>query len=142
MEFLLVVVSTLTLPYKAYLATDIVWAAANTSVRISVLHFYIQIFRSSRAFLTVAYAVFALMVAFGVGIVISDVLTCRPLAKYWDPRQSGVCESPLGSAIALSSCNVAADLTIVFLPLPMVWGLQMATRRKIDVTITFTLGFL
>ena len=139
---LIVVASTLTLAFKAYLAADIVWAGANTSVRISVLHFYMTIFRSNRAFLTVAYAIFALVVAFGIGIVISDVLTCRPLAKYWDPLQPGVCENPLASLIALSSCNVIADLTIVFLPIPMVWGLQIATRRKIELSITFALGFL
>ena len=142
MEFLLVVASTLTLPFKAYLAADIVWAAANTSVRISVLHFYMTVFRSNRTFLTVAYAVFVLVVAFGVGIVISDVLTCRPLAKYWDPRQSGLCESPRASALALSSCNIIADVLIVLLPLPMVWGLQITTRRKIELSIIFALGFL
>lgn len=83
-----------------------------------------------------------LVVAFGIGIVVSDFLTCRPLSKYWDPLQSGICESPLGSLIALSGCNVAMDLTIVLLPMPMVWGLQMTTRRKIELTITFALGFL
>lgn len=88
------------------------------------------------------YAVMVLVIAFGIGIVVSDLLTCRPLAKYWDPLRSGVCESPLGSLIAISGCNVAMDLTIVLLPMPMVWGLQMTTRRKIELTITFALGFL
>ena len=141
-EILPVFASTLTLPLKAYLAEDIVWAAANTSVRIAVLHFYMTIFRSNRAFLRVAYALFVLVVAFGVGIVISDVLTCRPLAKYWDPSQSGVCGNPGVSLVALSSCNIIADLTIVLLPLPMVWGLQITTQRKIELSIIFALGFL
>ncbi|KAF6232640.1 hypothetical protein HO173_009079 [Letharia columbiana] len=127
---------------KAYLASDVAWAAANTSIRISIVHFYITIFRSNRAFLIATYAVMVLVVAFGIGIVVSDFLTCRPLSKYWDPLQSGICESPLGSLIALSGCNVAMDLTIVLLPMPMVWGLQMTTRRKIELTITFALGFL
>ncbi|KAM0801841.1 hypothetical protein BDR22DRAFT_888293 [Usnea florida] len=127
---------------KAYLAADVVWAAANTSVRISVLHFYMTIFRSNRAFLTVAYTLFVLVVAFGVGIVVSDVLTCRPLAKYWDPLRSGVCENSGASLVALSSCNIIADVLIVLLPLPMVWVLQTTTRRKIELSIIFTLGFL
>ena len=141
-EILPVVASTLTLPFKAYLAADIVWAAANTSVRIAVLHFYMTIFRSSRAFLTVAYTLFVLVVAFGVGIVVSDVLTCRPLAKYWNPLRSGVCENSRASLVALSSCNIIADVLIVLLPLPMVWRLQITTRRKIELSIIFALGFL
>ena len=136
------VVSILISSTKSYLAANFVLAAANTSIRISVLHFYITIFRSNKAFLTVAYAVIALVLAFFIGVVVSDVLTCRPLAKYWDPLQPGTCESPLRSLIALSSTNVATDLTIVLLPMPMVWGLQMATRRKVELTITFALGFL
>ena len=106
------------------------------------MHFYMTIFRSNRAFLTVAYALLVLVVAFGVGIVISDVLTCRPLAKYWDPLQPGVCEDSRVSLVALSSCNIIADLTTVFLPLPMIWGLQTTTWRKIELSIIFTLGFL
>ena len=125
-----------------YLAADAAWAAANTSIRISIVHFYVTIFRSNKAFLIVAYAVVVLVLGFGVGIVISDFLSCRPLVKYWDSLQPGVCESPIKSAVALSSCNVAIDLTIVLLPMPMIWGLQMATRRKVELTIIFALGFL
>lgn len=82
------------------------------------------------------------MSAFGAGIVISDFLTCRPLAKYWNPLRPGICENPIESAIALSSCNVAIDLIIVLLPMPLVWGLHMATRRKVELTIVFALGIL
>lgn len=128
--------------FKAYLAADVMWAAANTSIRVSIVHFYITLFRSNKKFLRAAYAILILVIAFGVGIVISNFLTCRPLAKYWDPLLPGVCENLLGSIIALSSCNVAMDLTIVLLPMPMVWGLQMATRRKLELTIIFALGFV
>ncbi len=118
------------------------WAAANTSIKISIVDFYIKIFRSNKAFLTVAYAVIALVLAFGFAVVVSDFLTCRPLSKAWDPVQPGVCENTTETLIALSSCNMAVDLIIILLPMPMVWGLQMATKRKIEITIIFSLGFL
>lgn len=84
----------------------------------------------------------AYVIAFGIAVVISDFLTCRPLSKAWNPLQPGVCENPVNSAIALSSCNMATDLIIILLPMPMIWGLQMATRRKIELTVVFALGFL
>ena len=84
----------------------------------------------------------AFVSAFGVAVIISDVLTCRPLSKAWNPLQPGVCENTLQSLIALSSCNMALDLIIILLPMPMVWRLQMATRRKIELTIIFALGFM
>ena len=80
--------------------------------------------------------------AFGVAVIIGDVLTCRPLSKAWDRLQPGVCENAMQSLIALSSFNMATDLIIILLPMPMVWRLQMATRKKIELTITFALGFM
>lgn len=44
--------------------------------------------------------------------------------------------------LALSICNLAIDLTIILLPIPMVWWLHMSTQRKIELTITFTLGLM
>lgn len=100
------------------------------------------IFGTSRMFLRVAYAVMAFVIAFGIAIAVSDFLTCRPLAKYWDPLLPGVCEDQIASSVALGSCNVATDFIIVLLPMPMVWRLQMATQRKIELTVVFALGFL
>lgn len=129
-------------PPKTALAADVLWGTANTLFRISIVNFYMTIFRSNKVFHRVAYAVMAFVIAFGIAIAVSDFLTCRPLAKYWDPLLSGVCEDPIASIVALSSCNVATDLIIVLLPMPMVWGLQMPIQRKVELTIVFALGFL
>ena len=128
--------------YQAYIALDAVWAAANTSIKVSIVYFYVTIFRSNKAFIRVAYAVIALILAFGVAVIPSDFLTCRPLSKAWNPLQPGVCQNPTQSLIALSSCNMAIDLIIIILPVPMVWGLQMSTWRKLKLTIIFALGSL
>ena len=127
---------------KAYIATDAVWAAANTSVKISIVHFYITIFRSNKIFLKFAYAAMVFVSTFGVAVFVSDVLTCHPLSKMWNPLQPGVCESRFAALIAQSSCNMATDLIIILLPMPMIWGLHIATRRKIELTIIFALGFM
>lgn len=140
--FLSVVALLLIFLIKACVALDAVWAAANTSIRISIVHFYITIFRSNRIFLKIAYAVMIFVSTFGVAIFVSDILTCRPLSKEWNPLQPGVCESPFVSLIAQSSCNIATDFIVILLPMPMIWGLQIATPRKIELTIIFALGFM
>ena len=127
---------------KTYLAADALWAAANTSIKFSIVHFYITIFRSSTIFRKIANTVIILIIALGVAILISDVLTCRPLSKYWNPLERGVCQDPIKSFVALSSCNIAIDLIIILLPMPMIWGLQMATMRKIELTFIFAIGFV
>ena len=128
--------------FQAEIALDAVWAGANTAIRISIVHFYVTVFRSNKVFLRFAYAVMAFVVAFFVAIIISDFLTCRPLSKVWNPLEPGVCENPRASLIALSSFNMVTDLIIIVLPMPMIWGLQMPTWRKLELTIIFALGFL
>ncbi len=118
------------------------WSLANTSIKISIVHFYITIFRSNKVFLKAAYGEMILVMAFGVAQVLDTFLLCHPLAKNWDILLPGRCGDKIRSSIAVSACNVAIDLTIIILPMPMIWGLQMATRRKIELTITFALGFM
>lgn len=106
------------------------------------MHFYITIFRSNKAFLTVAYAVIVLVMAFGVGIVLSTFLICSPIAKFWYHLLPGTCGNFDEFILATSIGNLVVDLTIILLPIPMVWWLQTLTRRKIELTITFTLGLV
>ena len=127
---------------KAYIAVEALWAASNTSIKISIMHFYITIFRSNKTFLKFAYAVMCFVSAFGVAVIIEDVLSCRPLSKSWDPLQAGVCEDIMKTLIANSSCNMAIDFIIILLPMSMLWRLQMATYRKTELTILFALGFM
>lgn len=89
-----------------------------------------------------AYSVMVMVVLFGSTVVLSDFLACRPLSKYWDPLEPGNCDNTVMSLTAITGCNAVTDLIIVLLPMPLVWGLKMATRRKIELTIIFALGFL
>ena len=83
-----------------------------------------------------------LVSAFGVAQIISDGLLCRPLSTVGDPLETGDCADTWQPQIAFSRCNIAIDSIILLLPIPMVWRLQMATRRKIELTIIFALGFM
>ena len=130
----------LTFLTKAWIASDALWTAANTSIKVSIVHFLITIFGSNKTFLKIAYAVTVLVSAFGLALILGDVFTCRPLSKVWHPRRPGVCEKTYPYLIYISSCNMATDLIIIILPMPMIWGMQMATRRKIELTVIFALG--
>ena len=117
---------------KTGIADDIVWAAATTSIKISIVHFYITVFRSNRTFLKIAYAVMALLSAFGVAVVIL-ILVFNLHFKARIPLE-------VGFYIAVSSGNMTIDMIVILLPMPIIWGLQMATRRKFKLTVVFALG--
>ncbi|OCL06645.1 integral membrane protein, partial [Glonium stellatum] len=75
------------------------------------------------------------------GIFFARVFACVPREKIWNPAIPGRCISTSGSIIATGGINTISDLTILFLPLYGVWGLQMPRKRKLAVGAVFGTGF-
>ena len=117
------------------------WAAANTLIKLSILHLYVQIFSVSRV-RKVAYAVMLLVVLFGFGIILMQFLMCRPFVKEWDQKRPGVCGDTIKSALVTGIINMCIDTIIILLPMPVLWGLQMRIRRKVELTVIFGLGIM
>lgn len=119
------------------------WAAANTLVKLSILHFYLTIFGLVTIFRYATYAVTALVLSFGVGLILEAFLNCRPFAARWNPLLHDTCGSFKTSLLADGIINIVIDLTIVILPMRLVWRLQkISQQRKIALTIVFALGIL
>lgn len=83
-----------------------------------------------------------LVAAFGLGVILLTFLNCRPFSKTWNPGEPGICGSLLEPVLATSVINMLVDLTIICMPMPLVWNLQMATWRKTALTFTFGLGLV
>ena len=83
-----------------------------------------------------------LVTCYGIGFILRTFLICRPLSKNWDPATPGVCGDVEASSIAGGITNLALDTLVILLPIPLVWRLQMAIRKKLIVTGIFSLGAL
>ena len=67
---------------------------------------------------------------------------CAPTAKSWDFELPGHCINS-NSLVALATVpSVASDVIMLALPIFWVWKLQMARRRKLEVSLIFAMGFL
>ena len=84
----------------------------------------------------------ALVLSFGVGLILQAFLICRPFHKVWDPLVPGTCGSSRAAFLADGIVNLAIDLAMIILPMPMVWQLQMSQQRKIALSVVFGLGIL
>ena len=72
-----------------------------------------------------------------------EMFPCRPVAKAWDPLiEKGHCINILALNVAASSINSFSDLAILALPQISIWRLQMAFKRKMQVSAIFFIGFL
>ena len=123
-------------------ATTILWTIANTCIKVSILHFYKSIFGVNTVLRRTNNAVSAVVISFGLGIILQAFLICRPFAKNWDPLLPGVCGSISQATLAEAIINMIIDLAIIISPMPVVWRLQMSLWRKLALTIIFGLGFM
>lgn len=82
------------------------------------------------AFLGVSYVV----------VVISEAVECRPFSQYWQvtPSPNPSCTVALVNLFTMGILNILTDLTLVALPLPMVFSAKLPTKTKAE-TLLFML---
>jgi hypothetical protein len=75
-------------------------------------------------------------------IIIEAFLLCRPFAANWDITIPGHCGNRNAAFVAAGALNMFTDILVLVLPIPYIWGLRLATSRKIGLTGIFSLGLL
>ena len=99
-------------------------------------------FGLGKVFRYTTYVVMAFVLSFGIGLILQAFLICRPFAKNWDPLLPGTCGSSTAVFLAGGIINIVIDLTMIILPMPLVWQLQMSQQRKSALSAVFALGTL
>lgn len=107
------------------------WGCSVAAVKIGILLLYLSIFRTNRVFEVVTYFLIALVICFGLSVIVAGLAMCRPIAKQWDPSIDGTCGNSLLYYIITSGLNMGFDVVILFWPLPMLWGLQVGRSTSI-----------
>lgn len=107
---------------------------------MALLAFFNIIF-TRRQFRLISYTLMGACVSYAIVFISIFMTQCKPLAASWNPTL-GHCKPIQHEEYASVSVNMALDLVIVALPLPTIWTLQMPLRRKIGVSILFSLGLL
>ncbi|KAL2043854.1 hypothetical protein N7G274_003374 [Stereocaulon virgatum] len=65
---------------------------------------------------------------------------CTPRAKINHPELPGHCLKSQVNFIVTGGWNVFSDFSILILPLSSIWNLQMATRKKLQISAVFATG--
>ncbi|CAG8150323.1 unnamed protein product [Penicillium salamii] len=68
-------------------------------------------------------------------------LACQPIARQWDMSVKGKCIDTVSFYYAIAGTNLAFDIAIFVLPMPVLWKLQLRQKEKIVLTGLFALGF-
>ena len=120
---------------------ELLWVTSVTLVRASVISLYIRIFQTP-AFRTTCFGVQAFNMAYCVVIILACCLICRPFSYNWDRTIKGTCGDQRSLDLAIAVLNLLLDVTTVVLPMPVLWGLQMATSKKVIVSGILSMGIM
>ncbi|KAJ5176254.1 uncharacterized protein N7482_002131 [Penicillium canariense] len=132
---------TLTIGLKAFFSSQFMWAISIAGFRLSILAFYVQAF-TTKIFRYFAYGAMTIVCLFFIGSITTTLTLCRPIASNWDKSIHGKCGDEATAMLAAAAFNMALDIGIVVLPLPVIWGLHMSTQKKAAVMATFTLSLM
>lgn len=116
-------------------------------VKLSVIFFCRRIFCDvfKNKFDIITKVLITLVVVWSVGFTFAMIFECGfNFGALFSTAENLVkhCVKTLKLAEAFVISDATTDLMILCLPLPMIWTLQMSTRRKITATSIFLLGSL
>lgn len=118
-----------------------IWAIAVTLIRSSIIFLYIRIF-PTQSFRFTCYTVLILNGSYFIGVFLATFLICIPIACLFSGVTCNSCGNLKLFQIFHASINLILDITVVVLPTPVLWGLQMAMSKKLVLSGMFGLGAL
>lgn len=128
---------------QGYLGVEIFYGLVGAAIKLSFLLLYRRIFTTKTWFKRCLVAIGVLVVAWSASVIITTLLQCRPISANWRPSEPHQCISGADKFyLGVGVCNVLLDIAVFLLPIPVVWPLNMPTKKKIFVISTFGLGTL
>lgn len=132
---------------KCYVAAEPLWVTTNSLLKFSILDFYVKVFSSVYSFRLTCYTLMGVVGAYWLSTIIRMFFLCTPFAALWEPTllqtvPGAHCLDLMAVYVSVSIINLVLDFTLFLLPMPLLWNLQMNTRRKLMLMGIFGLGFL
>ena len=108
--------------------------------KLAILCLYLRFF-NTRPYRYAAYAIAVVMfMNYSTSVILAFVM-CKPFVFSWDKSiPGGKCGDIMAVYRWMSLPNLATDLAMLILPLPVIWGLQIRRNQKIGLTLTFLTG--
>ncbi|KAK4502011.1 hypothetical protein PRZ48_007822 [Zasmidium cellare] len=116
-------------------------------VKISILLLYLRMWPEERAdstwFRKACFILIAILATFTAICIIVLGVQCHPISfswTKWDGQHQGTCINLNALIFASAAINIVLDFAVILLPIPKLWSLSIATRKKVAVCITFCIG--
>lgn len=126
---------------QSLLVNETLWGLVNTFVRVSSVLLLKAVFGPLRI-MWVLTTLLVLSILYGLAVLLEVFLICRPMAANWNTNVDGTCGNQIASYLVLEAIGLLLDFAILVVPSPAIWRLNMSWRRKVGVTVVFSIGVL
>ncbi|KAL4760963.1 CFEM domain-containing protein [Aspergillus foveolatus] len=122
--------------------TQVAYIPAIVLTKVAVLCFFMQVFPSPK-FRLLCYGTIVWCFLFMISTTIAAILACVPVEKLWTNwmgNKEGVCYDNNAFWWTHSAINIATDLWILGMPIPLLLKLQLKLKKKIYLLLMFSVG--
>ncbi|KAI0537287.1 hypothetical protein GGR58DRAFT_355458 [Xylaria digitata] len=123
-----------------FISSEVIYSVVIVCIKWSILAFYGRIF-PHKQFHWALLAVGVFMGAWMFTTVFAIIFQCVPIEYNWNMTiQGGHCIAIGQFALVTSILNVVTDVSILILPLPLVWKLNVTHQKRWALIVLFSLG--
>lgn len=129
---------------KIVLSMCIVWALGTLFAKLAILLLLFRLFSPNRRFRYFIYVgiIWTTLMSLTSVVVVAALCSPRRREAFNNIMVAQRCRDLNTWSIIQSSLNVLLDFYILYLPIPVVWKLQLGKRRKIGVLGIFMTGLM
>jgi len=124
---------------KSLLAVILIHLTVLAIIKVSILLFYKRIF-VNRGFAIIANSTIGFVVCWWISFFVGAFFVTTPISEFWSNPVVKDNYDWAAFIIALGALDIAVDLFILCLPIPVIKTLHMQTRRKVQLLGIFWLG--
>ena len=117
----------------------------NLLIKLAILVQYLRIFVAMKKrnwmYWTCHTLIWLSMACYGL-LFLFRLFTCTPVKKFWRPWISGNCFDEIALNFVAITINTVSDVIVVVVPQPIIWNLQISTKRKVGLSAIILVGIL
>ncbi|KAI1382424.1 hypothetical protein F4677DRAFT_452129 [Hypoxylon crocopeplum] len=112
-------------------------------IKLSILFLWKRIFGPARPFVLLCWIMIGVITAWCISFFFATVFQCG-IQWTWNWAPIGIfltqCTNTLNMLTVFTATDLFTDFIIMFMPVPLIWKLQMPTRKKVGITSIFMVG--
>ncbi|CAI7607311.1 hypothetical protein N7533_003565 [Penicillium manginii] len=131
---------------KFFLIFEVGYCAAIIPIKLSISWMLIRVAEGRKIYVYVQYVVITMFVLMNIIALIFILINCIPVQAAWDTellKNGGHCQPSYVLANVYYACtavNIFTDWVTAFLPVPLLWNVQINRNTKISIIGLMGLG--